>query len=89
MVLMKMRAIAEAYLGEEVRHAVVTVPAYFNDNQRFATKVAGEIAGLNVARVLRANGCGHSLRLRAPAHSEAGRPVGDPSLGLRLGRRDL
>lgn len=52
MVLMKMRAIAEAYLGEEVRHAVVTVPAYFNDNQRFATKVAGEIAGLNVVRVL-------------------------------------
>lgn len=52
MVLMKMRAVAEAYLGEEVRHAVVTVPAYFNDNQRFATKVAGEIAGLNVVRVL-------------------------------------
>jgi len=51
-VLSKMKTIAEAYLGEEVRHAVVTVPAYFNDNQRSATMAAGEIAGLNVVRVL-------------------------------------
>lgn len=52
MVLRKMKDIAEAYLGEEVRHAVVTVPAYFSDNQRSATMVAGEIAGLNVVRIL-------------------------------------
>jgi len=52
LVLAKMKAIAEAYLGEGVRHAVVTVPAYFNDNQRSATMVAGEISGLNVVRVI-------------------------------------
>merc|ERR1719362_1653455 len=52
MILAKMRMIAEAHLGEEVRHAVVTVPAYFNDNQRSATMVAGEIAGINVVRVV-------------------------------------
>lgn len=52
MVLRKMKDIAEAFLGEEVRHAVVTVPAYFSDNQRSATMVAGEIAGLNVVRIL-------------------------------------
>lgn len=52
MVLAKMKAVAEAHLGVEVRHAVVTVPAYFDDNQRSATAVAGEIAGLNVVRVL-------------------------------------
>jgi len=48
MVLMKMREIAEAYLGTTVKNAVVTVPAYFNDSQRQATKDAGVIAGLNV-----------------------------------------
>jgi len=52
MVLQKMRAIAEGYLGEEVKHAVVTVPAYFNDAQRQATKDAGTIAGLNVMRII-------------------------------------
>lgn len=52
LVLAKMKSIAEAYLGQEVRHAVVTVPAYFDDNQRSATMVAGEIAGLNVVRVI-------------------------------------
>lgn len=51
-VLRKMKESAEAYLGEEVRHAVVTVPAYFNDAQRQATKDAGTIAGLSVERVL-------------------------------------
>jgi L1 cell adhesion molecule like protein len=48
MVLMKMREIAEAYLGSAIKNAVVTVPAYFNDSQRQATKDAGVIAGLNV-----------------------------------------
>merc|ERR1719322_1818249 len=51
-VLSKMRAIAEEYLGHEVTHAVVTVPAYFNDAQRAATKDAGTIAGLNVIRII-------------------------------------
>ena len=49
-VLSKMRQIAEDYLGKNVTHAVVTVPAYFNDAQRAATKDAGTIAGLNVIR---------------------------------------
>ena len=52
MVLMKMREIAEAYLGKEVKNAVVTVPAYFNDSQRQATKDAGAIAGLNILRII-------------------------------------
>ena len=52
MILGKMKAIAEEYLGEKVVNAVVTVPAYFNDAQRTATKNAGTIAGLNVLRVL-------------------------------------
>merc|ERR1712063_50062 len=52
MVLSKMKEIAEAYLGKEVKNAVVTVPAYFNDSQRQATKDAGSIAGLNVMRII-------------------------------------
>uniref|UniRef100_M4B5I7 Heat shock protein 70 n=1 Tax=Hyaloperonospora arabidopsidis (strain Emoy2) TaxID=559515 RepID=M4B5I7_HYAAE len=52
MVLIKMREIAEAYIGKQVRNAVVTVPAYFNDSQRQATKDAGAIAGLNVLRII-------------------------------------
>ncbi|KAL9636538.1 MAG: hypothetical protein Q9164_002756 [Protoblastenia rupestris] len=52
MVLGKMRDVAESYLGKPVKNAVVTVPAYFNDNQRQATKDAGIIAGLNVIRVV-------------------------------------
>jgi len=52
MVLGKMREIAEAYLGKKVTHAVVTVPAYFNDAQRQATKDAGTISGLNVLRII-------------------------------------
>ncbi len=50
-VLMKMKQTAEDYLGEEVKEAVVTVPAYFNDSQRQATKDAGKIAGLDVKRI--------------------------------------
>lgn len=52
MVLSKMREIAEAFLGQSVKNAVVTVPAYFNDSQRQATKDAGLIAGLNVLRII-------------------------------------
>ncbi|CAF0894031.1 unnamed protein product [Rotaria sordida] len=52
MVLGKMREIAEAYIGHKVTHAVVTVPAYFNDAQRQATKDAGVISGLNVMRII-------------------------------------
>jgi molecular chaperone DnaK len=52
MILQKLRRDAEAYLGESVTEAVVTVPAYFNDSQRQATKEAGKIAGLNVLRII-------------------------------------
>lgn len=52
MVLQNIRKSAEAYLGEDVRKAVITVPAYFNDSQRQATKEAGEIAGLEVLRII-------------------------------------
>ncbi|KAL3843943.1 hypothetical protein ACJIZ3_001346 [Penstemon smallii] len=52
MVLRKMKETAESYLGKKVKNAVVTVPAYFNDAQRQATKDAGAIAGLNVARII-------------------------------------
>jgi heat shock protein 5 len=52
MVLQKMKEIAETYLGKELKNAVVTVPAYFNDAQRQATKDAGTIAGLNVMRII-------------------------------------
>ncbi len=51
-ILQKMKASAEAYLGEKVTDAVITVPAFFNDAQRTATKNAGEIAGLNVLRII-------------------------------------
>ena len=52
MILQKMKQTAEDYLGEKITDAVVTVPAYFNDSQRKATKEAGEIAGLNVLRII-------------------------------------
>ena len=51
-ILMKMKKTAEDYLGEEVKEAVITVPAYFNDSQRQATKDAGKIAGLEVKRII-------------------------------------
>ncbi len=51
-ILMKLKEDAEAYLGEEINEAVITVPAYFNDAQRKATKEAGQIAGLNVLRII-------------------------------------
>src|SRR5207302_4835341 len=52
MILQKLKADAEAYLGESVTDAVITVPAYFNNAQREATKDAGKIAGLNVLRII-------------------------------------
>lgn len=52
MILTKMKETAEAFLGETIKNAVVTVPAYFSDNQRQATKDAGNIAGLNVLRII-------------------------------------
>ena len=52
MILQKIKKDAEAFLGEEIKQAVITVPAYFNDNQRQATKDAGEIAGLEVVRLV-------------------------------------
>src|SRR5512136_2310993 len=52
MILQKMKKTAEDYLGQEVTDAVITVPAYFSDSQRQATKEAGEIAGLNVKRII-------------------------------------
>jgi molecular chaperone DnaK len=51
-ILGKMKETAEAYLGSQVSKAVVTVPAYFNDSQRQATKDAGTISGLNVERII-------------------------------------
>ena len=52
MILQKIKQTAEEYLGEDVTDAVITVPAYFNDSQRQATKDAGAIAGLNVRRII-------------------------------------
>ena len=52
MILQKLKADAESYLGEKVSEAVITVPAYFNDAQRQATKDAGKIAGLDVKRII-------------------------------------
>merc|ERR1711868_90725 len=52
MVLTKMKEVAEAYLGKSVKSAVITVPAYFNDSQRQATKDAGTISGINVLRII-------------------------------------
>jgi molecular chaperone DnaK len=52
MILTKMKQTAEDYLGEKVTDAVITVPAYFNDSQRQATKDAGKVAGLNVLRII-------------------------------------
>lgn len=52
MILTKMKEVAEQFIGEDVKDAVITVPAYFNDSQRQATKDAGSIAGLNVLRII-------------------------------------
>ena len=79
MVLREMKQIAEAKLGEEVTKAVITVPAYFNDNQRQATKDAGKIAGLEVLRILNeptaaalAYGFGRDLNQRVAVYDLGG-----------------
>ena len=57
MVLIKMKEISEAFIGKDVKEAVITVPAYFNDSQRQATKDAGIIAGLTVRRIINEPTC--------------------------------
>lgn len=52
MILLKMKEIAEAYIGSPVKNAVITCPAYFNDSQRHATKDAGSISGMNILRII-------------------------------------
>jgi len=69
MVLVKMKETAETFLGKEVRDAVVTVPAYFNDSQRQATKDAGTIAGLTVLRVI--NGALLAIAVRTVRHGRS------------------
>ena len=82
MILVKMKQTAEDYLGEKVTDAVITVPAYFNDSQRQATKDAGKIAGLNVLQDhQRADGGGPGLR--------PGQEKGREDRRLRSRRRDL
>ena len=75
MILQKLKADAEAYLGEPVTQAVITVPAYFNDSQRQATKDAGRIAGLEVLRIVNeptaaslAYGMDKERRVRSAVH---------------------
>lgn len=79
MILKKMKSIAEDYFGEPVKKAVVTVPAYFNDNQRAATKDAGKIAGLDVLRIINeptaaalAYGYGKDIRQRVAVYDLGG-----------------
>ena len=79
MVLREMKSIAEARLGQPVTKAVITVPAYFNDNQRQATKDAGRIAGLEVLRILNeptaaalAYGFGQGLHQRVAVYDLGG-----------------
>jgi len=79
LVLKELKAVAESYLGREVTKAVITVPAYFNDNQRQATKDAGRIAGLEVLRILNeptaaalAFGCGREVNQRVVIYDLGG-----------------
>ncbi|KAJ6429130.1 hypothetical protein OIU84_020710 [Salix udensis] len=85
MVLIKMREIAEAYLGTPIKNAVVTVPAYFNDSQRQVTKDAGVIAGLNVMRIIEMS------LLQPPLHMvlTRRRPVLATAGDTRLGGEDF
>jgi molecular chaperone DnaK len=71
-ILQELRIIAEEYLGQEVHKAVITVPAYFNDNQRQATKDAGQIAGLDVIRIIN-HGRRPRLRIRKEDRQAGGR----------------
>ena len=78
MILSKIRADAEAYLGEPVTQAVITVPAYFNDAQRNATKDAGKIAGLEVLRIINeptASSLAYGLDKKKPMATAASTPA--------------
>src|ERR1700738_3740904 len=79
-ILQKMKETAEAYLGETVDQAVITVPAYFNDSQRQATKDAGKIAGLEVLRII-------NEPTAATASSRSNRPTAMPFLAERISTR--
>lgn len=81
LVLRALKADAEAFLGEPVTEAVITVPAYFSDAQRKATRVAGELAGLKVERLL------NEPTAAALASRAARRPGGNAVPGLRSRRR--
>ncbi len=82
LILRKLKEAAESYLGHKVRKAVITVPAYFNDSQRQATKDAGQIAGLEVARIINEPTAG-ALGLRARQEEER------EDRRLRPGRRHV
>jgi len=82
MVLTKMRLVAETFLGKEIKHAVVTVPAYFNDAQRQATKDAGAIAGLNVLRII------NEPTAAAIAYGLGGEPTDGGAAGAKAGGGD-
>nr|AXI91577.1 heat shock protein [Gracilaria vermiculophylla] len=78
MVLTKMKDVAESYLGKPIKSAVVTVPAYFNDSQRLATKDAGTIAGINVSRIINeptAAAIAYGLDRKAGGHTARERNV--------------
>ena len=74
-ILQKLKRDAEAYLGEKVADAVITVPAYFNDSERQATKEAGEIAGLNVLRIVNEPTASSSTSAAAPSTCPSWRSV--------------
>ncbi|KAI0563863.1 HSP 70-1 [Gracilaria domingensis] len=78
MILVKMKDVAESYLGKQIKSAVVTVPAYFNDSQRLATKDAGTIAGINVSRIINeptAAAIAYGLDRKASGHTARERNV--------------
>ena len=94
LILRKLKEAAESYLGHKVRKAVITVPAYFNDSQRQATKDAGQIAGLEVARIINeptAGGAGLRARQEEEREDRRLRPRRRHvrHLGARRGRRRL
>jgi molecular chaperone DnaK len=89
MILQKLKTDAEAYLGEKITDAVITVPAYFNDAQRQATKDAGTIAGLNVMRIINeptaaslAYGLDKKKERPSPSMTSAAAPLISPYLSL-------
>ena len=82
MILRKLKEAAESYLGHKIRKAVITVPAYFNDSQRQATKDAGQIAGLEVARIIN-EPTAAALGIRAGKEEER------EDRGVRPGRRHV